>query len=288
MRFSLSPIPQIVMIFFCLIMMGPPSSHSASVIYMGDHDPVQGEVFPVRVYGGELLRSVRVRYGDSSVFLRCLGKKATGFFGFDLAEKPGMKRVEFILQGKKRRERVVKNVDLKDAHFPVERLEGVDPRYVNPEEEDLKRIRKESALLKSIWRGSEGIIRWKEGFVPPFAGFRGKGFGKRRFINGQPRSPHTGVDATAARGTPVHAISGGIIKLVKNLYFSGNSVIIDHGGGLFSMYFHLDTTAVRKDERVRKGEVIGTVGSTGRATGPHLHMGIRFVDIRVNPLDLLP
>ncbi len=288
MRYFLSSSAAIALILFCLLIEGSAPSQAASVIFLGDHDPVQGEVFPVRVYWGEVLRSVRVRFGDSSVYLRCRGKKATGFFGFDLAEKPGQKRVEFILEGKKRKVRVFKNVHLKDAHYPVERLEGIDERYVEPGKEDLKRIRRENVLLKSIWRGSQREIQWDEGFVLPFSSFKGRGFGKRRFINGEPRSPHTGVDASAPRGTPVHAISGGIVKLARNLFFSGNSVIIDHGGGLFSMYFHLDSTAVHQGTRVRKGDLIGTVGSTGRATAPHLHLGIRFVDMRVNPMDMLP
>ncbi|MBW1951325.1 MAG: M23 family metallopeptidase, partial [Deltaproteobacteria bacterium] len=101
------------------------------------------------------------------------------------------------------------------------------------------------------------------------------------------RSPHSGVDLKASEGTPVRASSDGIVALVAEHYFAGKSVYLDHGGGIVSMYFHLSQVRVRQDDRIRKGEVIGLVGKTGRATGPHLHWGVRVAGSRVDPFSVV-
>jgi murein DD-endopeptidase MepM/ murein hydrolase activator NlpD len=111
-------------------------------------------------------------------------------------------------------------------------------------------------------------------------------FGRRRVINGQPRNPHTGEDISAPQGAPVAAINYGTVRLVADQFFSGKSVVIDHGLGLYSMYFHLSEIAVRVGDLVAKSQVIGAVGATGRASGPHLHWGVRLNGARVNPLSL--
>ncbi|MDC4224937.1 MAG: M23 family metallopeptidase [Candidatus Manganitrophus sp.] len=106
-------------------------------------------------------------------------------------------------------------------------------------------------------------------------------------MNGQPRNPHTGEDISAPLGTPVLASNGGRVILVGDFYFNGQSVIIDHGLGLFSMYFHLAETTVKEGDVVAKGQAIGSVGQSGRATGPHLHWGVRLNGARVNPFSLI-
>ncbi len=262
-------------------------SHGATVVMLGDNDPVQGEIFRVRVVSGSELKGGKIRYGTTTVSLRCEGHRAQGFFGFDLSEPPGLKEVEIILYHGVKEEIVIRRVTLVDANFPVERLDGLSDSFVNPGRDDMRRIRKESTILRSIWKSSKEKIYWDDPFSPPFAGFSGKGFGKKRVINGEKRNPHTGVDSHAKRGTPVGVINGGIVRLARDLFFSGFSVVVDHGGGLFSMYFHLDEVSVKEGDTIGKGAVIGTVGSSGRATGPHLHLGVRFVNMRVNPMDLL-
>ena len=111
-------------------------------------------------------------------------------------------------------------------------------------------------------------------------------FGRRRLINGQPRRPHSGEDIRAPMGTEVHAANGGIVRLSDDLFFSGTSIILDHGLGVYTMYFHLSSAAVKTGERVERGQVIGAVGATGRATGPHLHWGLRVGGARVNPMTI--
>ena len=112
-------------------------------------------------------------------------------------------------------------------------------------------------------------------------------FGVRRILNNQPRSPHSGVDLRAKEGAPVQASGDGIVAYVGEHYFSGKSIYLDHGMGIISMYFHLSKIQVKKGEKVALGSVIGRVGQTGRATGPHLHWGIRIKGNRVDPFSLV-
>ncbi len=128
--------------------------------------------------------------------------------------------------------------------------------------------------------------RWEGEFVMPTEGSVQHTFGRRRVINGQARNPHTGEDISAPQGAPVAAINHGTVRLVADQFFSGKSVVLDHGLGLYSMYFHLSDVAVRVGDRVTKAQVIGAVGATGRASGPHLHWGVRLNGARVNPLSL--
>jgi murein DD-endopeptidase MepM/ murein hydrolase activator NlpD len=112
-------------------------------------------------------------------------------------------------------------------------------------------------------------------------------FGSRRFFNNEPRSPHTGADYSAAKGEPVFSVADGQIVLADDLFFSGLSAFIDHGDGLISMYFHFSEILVEQGEEVVRGQRIGRVGQTGRATGPHLHFGVRWHGARINPELLL-
>ncbi|MFZ5863553.1 MAG: M23 family metallopeptidase [Nitrospirota bacterium] len=129
---------------------------------------------------------------------------------------------------------------------------------------------------------------WDGTFVLPSEGPLQHTFGRRRVINGQPRKPHSGEDITAPAGAPVAAINHGVVRLVGDQFFSGKCIVVDHGHGLYSMYFHLSETAVRVGDRVAKNQVIGKVGATGRVSGPHLHWGVRLNGARVNPLSLNP
>jgi murein DD-endopeptidase MepM/ murein hydrolase activator NlpD len=115
----------------------------------------------------------------------------------------------------------------------------------------------------------------------------GTGFGARRIINGQARSPHGGIDYSAPRGTPVVAANAGRVALVAEFFFPGRLVVLDHGLGLYTLYFHLDTASVTEGERLERGQTLGSVGATGRATGPHLHFGAQVGAARVDPATLL-
>ena len=150
----------------------------------------------------------------------------------------------------------------------------------------LKRVRKESRIMKKLWTAPTSTPHWRGPFQRPIAGDVVGPFGRRSIINNQHRAPHSGVDLKAKRGAPIKAINDGRVVLTSDHFFSGLSVVVDHGGGIQSMYFHMERIQVKKGQMVTKGHVIGLVGSTGRSTGAHLHWGLRINGARVNPLRL--
>jgi murein DD-endopeptidase MepM/ murein hydrolase activator NlpD len=151
----------------------------------------------------------------------------------------------------------------------------------------LERVNKEAGQLKSLFRVFRDERLWTGTFIRPVEGELSAAFGLRRIINGKRQTPHTGVDFRAEEGTPIWACNSGMVVLVGELFFSGKSVILDHGWGFYSMYFHLSEVLVKEEDRVDKGAILGRVGSTGRSTGPHLHWGIRMNGARVDPISLL-
>ena len=163
----------------------------------------------------------------------------------------------------------------------------VDPAYVEVPPSELERIREDKEKVARVWAAGSSRRRWDGPFRLPVDAEPRENFGARRLFNGKPRSRHEGVDLAAPAGAPVAAPAAGVVALADELYFSGGTVILDHGAGLFTTYFHLSRIDVTVGERIEPGAILGTVGATGRATGPHLHWGARVNRSRVNPLDLL-
>jgi murein DD-endopeptidase MepM/ murein hydrolase activator NlpD len=152
----------------------------------------------------------------------------------------------------------------------------------------LARVETERGHLKAALARGVAERLWRGPFRAPLEGGRPTGgFGLRRVINGQPRSPHTGYDWAAPAGTPVVAVNAGRVALVAEHFFAGRNVVLDHGLGLFTFYYHLAETRVAPDAPVAQGEVIGTVGATGRVTGAHLHFAVTLAGARVDPEALL-
>lgn len=170
--------------------------------------------------------------------------------------------------------------------FPTQKL-SLPEKMASFDDETLVRIRREADELKDIFSRPPEPPRYRLPFVPPVAGFVSKNFGSRRIINGEPRAPHTGVDVTLPEGTPVVSVTDGVVVSSGEQFFGGQSVVVDHGGGLFSIYMHLSSRSVAVGDTVAQGQKIGTVGSTGRATGPHLHFSVRIVGSRVDPGELM-
>ena len=153
--------------------------------------------------------------------------------------------------------------------------------------EDLARVRLENADIGRLWRRS-GPRRFTLPLHPPLDPLPGGDrFGSRRIINGQSKSPHSGADYSAEAGEPVLAAADGTVALADDHFFAGKSVFLDHGDGLISMYFHMSRLSVKEGQTVRRGQPVGAVGATGRATGPHLHFGIRWRRARIDPALLL-
>lgn len=154
---------------------------------------------------------------------------------------------------------------------------------MNPNEEDLKRIRGERGRINSALRYWQQQATVDTRFTLPVKGRLSSPFGLRRFFNEQPRKPHSGIDIAAPEGTPIVAPAAGRIIENGDFFFNGNSVFIDHGQGLVTMYCHMSRIDVKPGQRVARGEAIGAVGQTGRATGPHLHWSVSLNDARVDP-----
>jgi hypothetical protein len=157
---------------------------------------------------------------------------------------------------------------------------------LDPETE--RRAVEEGERLRLMYRTISGARLWRGRFVRPVTGTEpGTGFGARRLINGQPRAPHSGIDFAAPAGTPVVAANRGQVAVVGEFFFPGRLVVLDHGLGLHTAYFHLDRVAVTEGQLVARGETLGTVGMTGRVTGPHLHFGAQVGAARIDPAALL-
>lgn len=177
-------------------------------------------------------------------------------------------------------------IEVIPAGFGTQEL-TVSKEKAEPDEETLKRIKFEEEEISKIWGTITEEYLWQGGFILPVAGELSDDFGLRRIINGEPRKPHSGVDISASDGTPIIAANYGRVIFTGEHFFSGKNIIVDHGFGLFTMYFHLSEILVKDGQSVKRGEVIGKVGSTGRATGPHLHWGMRLNGARVNPAGLI-
>jgi murein DD-endopeptidase MepM/ murein hydrolase activator NlpD len=170
--------------------------------------------------------------------------------------------------------------------FPTRSIR-VPPRYATPPPEVLVRIEREAETLRTLLAAASPERLWRGAFRMPVPGSVISGFGKRSIVNGAPRSPHAGIDLRARTGTPLRAPNGGRVTLVDDLYFTGTTIVIDHGLGVHSVLCHLSSARVRAGDPVTRGQLIGATGASGRATGPHLHWSIRVNGARVDPLAVI-
>lgn len=161
----------------------------------------------------------------------------------------------------------------------------VDPKF---DKKPPARAADEQAAMARAFAKSAGERLWTQAFVKPAVGVETSGFGVRRTFNGKMESRHRGLDLDGRTGAEVYAANDGVVALVaKDFYFTGNAVLLDHGRELFTVYFHMSRVVVSEGQRVRAGDRLGDIGSTGRVTGPHLHFGVRYAATYVNPWDLL-
>lgn len=202
--------------------------------------------------------------------------------GVGLKAKPGKKTLGLRIDGQKQQHIIF--VEKKDF---AEQWLTVNSSKVHLRQKDLDRHYREKAQVRKVLDTISSGCFWSLPFYRPVPGDISSVFGLRRFFNKQPRTPHGGVDFRGAKGTQIKACADGVVALTDNHFFAGNSVYIDHGLGVVSMYFHLSATDVRAGEFVRKGQVIGKIGSTGRVTGPHLHFGLSVLGTLVDPMPLL-
>lgn len=169
-----------------------------------------------------------------------------------------------------------------------QRLTITNDRQVNPNNEDMVRINRESTEMNTAFSSWDESLQPVMTMVAPVEGIKSSSFGLRRFFNEQPRAPHSGMDIAAPEGTPIYAPAPGVVRATGNYFFNGNTIIIDHGHGLITLYCHMNTIDVTPGTVVNTGDQIGKVGQTGRVTGPHLHWSINLNNTRVDPALFIP
>ena len=245
-----------------------------------------GEVVVLSIVPPIATESIRVFAFDKHVAAYRDGDTWRAIVGVDLDVKPGTYRVTVQSGSADNAAHGTYELRIVPRTFRTRRL-TVDQAFVTPPPSELPRIEREAALLAATWESSAASRWWTTAFVRPVPQAANSAFGTRSIFNGKPRNSHGGADFLSPAGTPIEAPNAGRIAVARNLYFSGNTVIIDHGLGLFSTLAHLSRIEVQEGEMVTPGQRIGLVGATGRVTGPHLHWAVRAGDARVDPLSLL-
>lgn len=263
---------------------------SRLAVHLAPTEVRQGGVSVLSVQWTSPIRGLRVQVGDREIPVRSPDGRTqwVALIGIDLEQRPGLLTIRAdALDGSGRPLTGQGALRVLDGQYPVQRLTVPRP-FVDLDAASLERVNREKALLDRLWETLTPERFWRDPFRVPLDGAGpAYGFGLRRIINGEPRAPHTGADFSASPGAPVLAANAGIVALVADHFFAGRSVILDHGVGLYTMYFHLQESLVRPGQRVERGQAIARVGSTGRATGPHLHWGARLYGARIDPRELL-
>ena len=235
--------------------------------------------------GGE--KAPSVFFGDAPVMvLMRSGAHGTEWFavvGIPLSQAPGAAAIRVGTEP----HAVTKNFTVHPAHYRTQRL-NVPPAQVDLSSADLQRVEREHERIHAALATFSASVPASLRLSAPIKGKRSSSFGLRRFFNGAARDPHSGMDIAAPAGTPVHAAAAGTVVDTGDYFFNGNTVLIDHGAGLITMYCHLSKIDVQAGEHVAAAAVIGAVGATGRVTGPHLHFGVALNRAFVDPAWFLP
>ena len=210
----------------------------------------------------------------------------TALIGIDFTHAVGAYPLDITIGGDFGERRLMHRIEVLSTDFGTQTL-TLPKGKVDLDQKTLDRVEREAERFKEIFSRSAERKMWRLPFYLPTEGEISGPFGQRRVINGEEKNPHTGVDIAAPLGKEVIASNDGKIILTGEFFFNGNSIVIDHGGGVLTMYFHLSEIRVKEGMSVERGQIIGLVGQSGRATGPHLHWGARVHQARVDPYFLL-
>jgi len=244
--------------------------------------PVPGGIAVVKL--DSKLRPEQVLYGKKKILITNNNNNWYAVVGISLATKAGRKS----LKVKSGTDSKTIYFEVHDKKYKTQHITIKDKRKVNPYKKDMDRIIKEKKTIVSAlryWSDNENVPLQ---FELPVTGRFSSPFGLKRFFNHQARRPHSGLDIAAAEGTPILAPADGKIINTGDYFFNGNTIFIDHGQGLVTMYCHMNSIEVKSGTQVKAGQQIGTIGMTGRVTGPHLHWGVSLNNARVEPKLLLP
>ena len=173
--------------------------------------------------------------------------------------------------------------------YEIQRIDGLPPKQVTPPPEVYERIKKDNLLIGKARAIDSKLVFFKDKFIYPIDKYIITGvYGSQRILNGKPRRPHYGVDFHAPEGTPVKSMMDGVVSLVENdMYFTGGTIIFDHGHGISTLYMHMKDINVKKGQKVKKGQIVGTLGQSGRATGPHLDIRLNWFETKLDPMTIL-
>ncbi len=269
----------------CLIVLAACTTARAPKAAPAEHTSVSLEV-PADASQGALVIGRTSTGADVRVDGRPVRVAPDGRFVFGVArDASGVILVEAVSPAGSRNEH---EITVHPREWPVERVTGVPPSTVDPPPAIAARIQAEQARVSAARRRDDARTDFATRFIRPVEGRISGRFGNQRVYNGRPGAPHSGMDIAAASGTPVRAPAAGVVTFADPaLYLTGGTLLIDHGHGVSSNFLHLSRIDVRTGDRVEQGQIIATVGATGRATGPHLHWGMNWFDVRVDPLLVL-
>lgn len=260
----------------CAIVISVGAAHAVTVTSLPQSSLVPGGIAVIPVG----TRALKASYRNQRVMLVDHDGQQYAVIGIPLDARIGVH--EFTLDIADNHQETL-GFTVADKKYVEQRLTITNDRQVNPNIEDMVRINRESTEM------NKAFSSWDDSLTPvmqmrsPVAGPKSSSFGLKRFFNDQPRAPHSGMDIAAPEGTPIFAPAPGIILSTGDYFFNGNTIIIDHGHGLISLYCHMNTIDVAPGTVVETGEQIGKVGQTGRVTGPHLHWSINLNNVRVDP-----
>lgn len=227
-------------------------------------------------YVGKVAPGSQIWFGKDKLKL-----SSDGHFAFGLNWKQGVvAKFRLINAGG---EKFQQWLMVKKQKYDVQHIDGLPPKMVTPPKQVQARIKGDSARVRKARTTDSNRQDFIKSFIWPVRGRISGKFGNHRILNGTPKSPHTGMDIAAPRGTPIVAPLGGVVTMVSDLYYTGNTLVIDHGFGVSTVFAHMKAVSVSMGQVIKQGNKIGTVGSTGRATGPHLHWGLNWYKERLNP-----
>ena len=268
-------------------------SGSAGAVRLSSANVANGQVTVLEVNLQDLdttAADLKATFGQNTIALFQHPIKPAGIYcglvGIPIGTAPQKAAIDLQWTDSRGRHKARVAVHIVAGNYKKERLQ-VAPRHVKPSPQNLQRINKEKREIRRIYAGSSDTRLWYGSFNKPLSGDITSAFGSQRLFNGRLQSYHRGTDFRAGTGTPVYASNFGVVRLAKNLFYSGNIVIVDHGKGIFTNYAHLSKIQVAAGQHVSRGAQLGLSGATGRVSGPHLHWGVKINGAYVDPLQFL-
>lgn len=241
----------------------------------------QGDAFVITVSGAGNEPPAATFRNEEMDFSRCGDGCFISIGAVDIDTKPGVYKIAVVYGNKQQ----MISLSVKRAQFPSLSL-TLPEQKVTLGPEDQARADREAELLQSLWKKKTGRL-WDGSFTYPLKNAISTAFGTKRIINKKKTSIHRGIDMKGKEGEEVCAANSGRVVLAEDLFFGGNTIVIDHGQGIYTVYMHLSGFSVKPEDAVTRGAVIGFVGSSGRASGPHLHFGVKVGAINANPVSLM-